>query len=75
MTSLMEQAIEALRHIPVERQDEIAHVVMQFTGIDQPVYELTPEERVDILEARLEIERGDFATAKEVSAICVKHDI
>ena len=29
MTSLMEQAIDALKHVPVDRQDEVARVVMQ----------------------------------------------
>ena len=75
MASLMDQAIDALRHVPADRQDEVARTVMQFAGLDQPVYELTPEERADIAEAKAEIERGDFATEDEVRAIWARHGL
>ena len=75
MTGLMDEAIEALRLVPAERQDEIARAVMQAAGIDQPVYELTPDERADIREAKAEIERGDIATDDEVRAIWANYGL
>ena len=75
MTRLMEQAIDALRHIPDERQDEIARAVMQFAGLEQPACALTAEERADILEAKAEVERGEFATDNELRAIWAKHGL
>ncbi len=75
MTRLMDEAIEALRHVPDDRQDDVARVVMQFAGLDQPAYQLTPEERKDILEAKAEIARGEFATEEEVRAIWAEHGL
>ncbi len=64
MASLM-----ALRHVPDEHPDEIAHVVMQFADVDQPDYRLSSGERADIPDTKADIERGDLATDEEVRAI------
>ncbi len=76
MTKLMDEAIESLRRdVPPEHQDEIARIVMQLTGKEQPVYKLTSEESADLDEAELEIARGEFATDEQVRALWSKHGL
>ncbi len=75
MTKLLDEAIEALRHVPMEHQDEIARVVMQLAGKEQPVYTLTPEEDADLAESDAAAERGEFATDEQMKAIWAKHGL
>jgi hypothetical protein len=75
MTKLMDEAIDALRHVPTEHQDEIARVVMQLAGKEQPVYMLTPEEDADLAESDAAAERGEFATDEQMKAIWAKHNL
>ena len=46
---------------------------MQLAGYEQPVYVLTPEEEADLMEARAEMERGEFATEAEVQTVFNKY--
>ncbi|MGO9008030.1 MAG: hypothetical protein ACLQIQ_19975 [Beijerinckiaceae bacterium] len=75
MTKLLDEAIDALRHVPMEHQDEIARVVMQLAGKEQPVYMLTPEEDADLAESDAAAERGEFATDEQMKAIWAKHSL
>ncbi len=75
MTKLLDEAIDALRHVPMEHQDEIARVVMQLAGKEQPVYMLTPEEDADLAELDAAAERGEFATDEQMKAIWAKHSL
>jgi hypothetical protein len=75
MTKLMEEAIDALQHVPLEHQDELARVVMQLAGVEQPVYELTPEEEADLAASDAAAERGEFATDEQMRAIWSKHHL
>ncbi|ACB78785.1 MULTISPECIES: hypothetical protein [Methylorubrum] len=73
MTKLLEQAMERAQALPASVQDEIARLVLAYTGEDDEVLTLTPAEEADLLEARAEMERGDFATDSEVSAVFLKY--
>jgi hypothetical protein len=73
MTRLLEQAIETISVLPDEVQDELARILLQFAGLDQPPIQLSPEEDADLAEADAEILRGEFATAEEMAAIWAKH--
>jgi hypothetical protein len=75
MTALLEQAVKAVRVLPDEVQDDLARMLLQLAGVDQPVYELTPEEAADIDASLAEAERGDFATDEEVRAMWTKHGL
>ena len=48
MTRLLERAIEAVSVLPEDVQDDLARMLLQLAGVDQPPYELTPEEAADI---------------------------
>jgi hypothetical protein len=72
MTKLLEPAVDSVRALRPEVQDELARLLLQVAGEEQPVILLTPEERADLAEADAEIARGDFATDEQMRAILAK---
>lgn len=73
MTQLLDQALEQARNLPAEMQDDIARLVLAYTGSDRPPIWLTPEEEVDLAEAEAEAARGELATDGQMDAIWAKH--
>lgn len=73
MTKLLEQAVAAVSALPDEAQDELARVLLDLAGVEQPPYELTPDEEADLEASFAEAERGEFATDEEIRAIWAKH--
>jgi hypothetical protein len=73
MTRLLEQAFSKVATLPDAEQDELARVLLELAGVDQPPIQLTPEEEADLAEADAEIARGELASAEEVSAMWKKH--
>jgi hypothetical protein len=47
MTRLLEQAIATVSAMPDDAQDEAAHLLLQFAGIEQEPYALSREESAD----------------------------
>lgn len=75
MTRLLEQAVAAVRVLPDDVQDDLARTLLQLAGVEQPFYELTPEEAADIDASMAEAERGEFATDEEVRSMWAKHSL
>ena len=75
MTRLLEQAMETVSALPDDVQDDLARMLLQFAGVEQPAYPLTPEEAADISVSLAEAERGEFATDEEVRAMWAKHGL
>jgi len=75
MTRLLEQAFDTVSSLPEAEQDELARVMLQLAGVDQPPLELTAEEKADLAEADAEIARGELATAQDVRAMWAKHGL
>ncbi len=75
MTKLMDEAIDALRHVPAEQQDEIALLVLRLAGGEPAIYVLSAEEEADIAESDAAAQRGEFATDEEVRAIWAKYGL
>ena len=73
MTELLMQAFERVRALPPETQDDLARVLLRLAGNDEAVYQLTPEEEADLIEADAEIERGEIATDEQVLAMWAKY--
>jgi hypothetical protein len=73
VTRLLEQAFDKVSTLPDAQQDELARIMLQLAGVDQPPIQLTPEEEADLAEADAEIARGELATAEEVRAMWAKH--
>ena len=75
MTRLLEQAVEAVSALPDEAQDDLARILLQLAGLDQPPYELTPEESADLDASLSEAANGEFATDEEVRDVWAKHGL
>jgi hypothetical protein len=76
MTKLLDQAVEAVRRLPSDDQDDIARAIMQLAGSDlaAPVA-LSPEEREAIAHSKAAAARGEFATDEQVRAVWAKHGL
>ena len=75
MTKLLEHAVDSVRALPAEVQDELARLLLQVAGEEQPVIRLTAEERADLAEADAEIAQGEFATDEQVRSILTKRPV
>ena len=75
MTKLLEQAVETVRGLPPEIQDELARMLLQLAGEDQPLLQLSPEEGASLDESLAQADRGEFATDEQVRAIWAKRNL
>jgi hypothetical protein len=75
MTKLFEQAVETVRGLPSEMQDDLARLLLQLAGEDQPVLRLSAEEAASFDESLAQADRGEFATDEQVRAIWTKHGL
>lgn len=76
MTKLLDQALEAVRNLPSDAQDDIAYVVLRLTGSDEePPVLLTPDEQSAIAVSKAAAARGEFATDEQVRAVWAKHGL
>jgi hypothetical protein len=76
MTKLLERALDAVRDLPDEAQDDIAQVVLRLVGAedDEPI-PLTADEQAAIGVSKGAAARGDFTTDDEVRAVWAKHGL
>lgn len=75
MTKLLEQAVETVRGLPAEVQDELARVLLQLAGEDQPVVQLSADDEASFEESLAQADRGEFASDEQVSAIWAKYHL
>jgi hypothetical protein len=75
MTKLLEQAVEMVRGLPPEIQDELARLLLQLAGEDQPLLQLSPEEEASLDESLAQADSGEFATDAQVRAIWAKRNL
>ena len=75
MTTLMEEAIDALRHVSIDMQDDLARLVLHLAGREQPPYTCTDEEEAELARSEAEADRKEFATDEEVRALWAKHGL
>lgn len=75
MTKLLEQAVETVRGLPPEVQDDLARILLQLAGKDQPVVQLSAADEASLAESLAQADRGEFATDEQVRAIWAKYDL
>jgi hypothetical protein len=75
MTKLLDQAVEAARALPPELQDDIARLVFQLAGNEEPPVILSAEERAALDLSKAAAARGEFATDEQVRAVWAKHGL
>jgi predicted transcriptional regulator len=76
MTKLLDRALEAVRLLPPDDQDEIARVILQLASAEAitPV-PLSGEERAAIDRSKAAAARGEFATDEQVRAAWAKRGL
>ena len=75
MTKLFDQAIEAVRSLPPDAQDDIARIILQLAGNDAEPVPLSTDERAAIARSKAAAERGEFATDEQVRATWAKYGL
>lgn len=75
MTKLLEQAVETVRGLPPEMQDELARMLLQLAGEAQPLLQLSPEEEASLDASLAQADSGEFATDEQVRAIWAKRNL
>jgi predicted transcriptional regulator len=71
MTELMTKALEALRKLPDERQDELAPFLLALAD-EEP---LTEADKAAIAEAEAELARGEHVAPETMRAFWAKHGL
>ena len=74
MTKLLEKALEAVRQLPPDRQDEIARAMLNMAGSDGEPEEIDPAHLSEVLESLAQAKRREFATDAEVEAAFRRFD-
>jgi hypothetical protein len=68
MTKLLEQALEAVRRLPAESQDEIARAMLHWAHSEAEPEPIDPAHLADVLESLAQAQRRKFASDEEVAA-------
>jgi hypothetical protein len=68
MTKLLEKALEAVRRLPPDDQDQIALAMLTLSGQEGEPEEIDPAHLPAVLEGLAQAKRRQFATDAEVEA-------
>jgi DNA-binding TFAR19-related protein (PDSD5 family) len=74
MTDLLEKAVEAVRRLPPEAQDEIARAMLQLAEDEEAAEPIDPADLEAVLEGLAQAERREFASDEEVEAALRRFD-
>jgi hypothetical protein len=74
MTKLLERALEAVRRLPPDSQDEIARAMLSLAGDAGEPEPVDPAHLADVLESLAQAKRRQFATDAEVEAAFRRFD-
>lgn len=74
MTELLQRALEAVRLLPPENQDEIARAMLELAGEGSQPEDIDPAHLADVLESLAQAKRREFATDAEVEAAFRRFD-
>jgi len=74
MTKLLEQALEAVRRLPTDSQDEIARAMLHLAAGDGEPEAIDPAHLPGVLEGLAQAKRRQFATDAEVEAAFRRFD-
>jgi predicted transcriptional regulator len=76
MTKLLAKALDAIRQLSPEEQDDIARTILALVGsADGDPVPLTADERAAIARSKAEAARGEFASDEEVRAVWAKYGL
>ena len=75
MTELLEHALETVRALPPNTQDDLARLLLQLAGEEQPIIPLTDKEAASFDESLKQAEKSEFATDEQIRSIWAKHGL
>jgi hypothetical protein len=68
MTKLLEKALEVVRRLPPDSQDEIARAILMLSGNEGEPEEVEPAHLPALLAGLAQAERREFASDEEIEA-------
>jgi Ca2+-binding EF-hand superfamily protein len=74
MTKLLEKALEAVRRLPPDSQDEIALAMLTLSGTEEGAEEVDAAHLPAVLEGLAQAKRREFATDDEIEAAFRRFD-
>lgn len=74
MSKLLDQAVDTVRALPRETQDEIARAMLHLAGSDAAPEDIDPAHLPAVLEGLAQAKRREFATGEEVEAAFRRFD-
>jgi predicted transcriptional regulator len=74
MTKLLDEALEAVRRLPSDSQDEIARAMLSLAGNEGEAEAIDPAHLPAVLEGLAQAKRGQFASDEEVEAAFRRFD-
>ena len=74
MTKLLEQALEAVRRLPPESQDEIARAMLHLAENEGEREPIASDHLAAVLEGLAQAERREFASEAEIEAAFRRFD-
>jgi hypothetical protein len=74
MTKLLDEALEAVRRLPADAQDEIARTLLQLAANEGEPERIEAEHLSAVLEGLAQAERREFASDQEVEAAFRRFD-
>jgi hypothetical protein len=64
---LLDKALKSVRELPEHEQEEIARLMLQYAGQDEPEA-IDPEHLASVLEGLEQAKRGEFSSDADVAA-------
>jgi hypothetical protein len=74
MTKLLEKALEAVRKLSADSQDEIARAMLNLAGNDGDPEVIDPDHLPAVMEGLAQARRREFVTDEEVEAALRRFD-
>lgn len=74
MSKLLDKALEAVRRLPSDMQDEIARTMLSLAGDESEPEEIDPAHLPDVLESLAQAKRRQFASDSEIEAAFRRFD-
>ena len=74
MTKLLEKALEAVRQLPPDTQDEIARAMLDLVGNEAEPEPIDPGDLSAVLEGLAQAKRREFASDAEIEAALRRFD-
>lgn len=69
MTDLLQQAVDRIRDLPFDQQDELARLILRLVDAQPEPISLTPEEKAVIATSKAAALKGEFASDEDVRAV------